>query len=131
MFAPSFVTGHLISRFGVKQIIAAGLIMYAVCVFVALSGKAFWHYFAALFLLGLGWNFLYVSGSTLIARLAKLEERGRVQGIADLIIFAAVALASLSAGALHSSIGWSGLVVLCLLPVVLIACVLWLTPYGD
>ena len=82
-------------------------------------------------MLGLGWNFLYVSGSTLIARLAEPAERGRVQGIADLIIFAAVAFASLSAGALHSFIGWSGLVLLCLLPVVLIACVVWLTPRGK
>ncbi len=128
MFAPSFVTGHLISRFGVKKIMAVGLLMYAICVFTALSGTAFWHYFAALFLLGLGWNFLYVAGSTLIARLAEPAERGRVQGIADLIIFAAVALASLSSGALHSFIGWSGLVMLCLLPVVLIAFVVWLTP---
>ena len=82
-------------------------------------------------MLGLGWNFLYVSGSTLIAHLAEPAERGRVQGIADLIIFAAVAFASLSAGALHSFIGWSGLVLLCLLPVVLIACVVWLTPRGE
>ena len=131
MFAPSFVTGHLISRFGVKHIMAAGLLMYAICIFAALSGMAFWHYFTALFLLGLGWNFLYVSGSTLIAHLAEPAERGRVQGIADLIIFAAVAFASLSAGALHSFIGWSGLVLLCLLPVVLIACVVWLTPRGE
>ena len=130
MFAPSFVTGHLISRFGLKQIMAAGVMMYVICVFAALSGTAFWHYFVALFLLGLGWNFLYVAGSTLIARLAKPAERGRVQGIADLIIFAAVALASLSAGALHSFIGWTGLVLLCLLPVLLIACVVWLTPRG-
>ena len=131
MFAPSFVTGHLISRFGVKNIMAAGLLMYAICIFAALSGTAFWHYFTALFLLGLGWNFLYVSGSTLIARLAEPAERGRVQGIADLIIFAAVAFASLSAGALHSFIGWSGLVLLCILPVVLIAWVVWLTPRGE
>ena len=131
MFAPSFVTGHLISHFGVKQIMAAGLLMYALCIFSALSGTALWHYFTALFLLGLGWNFLYVSGSTLIASLAEPAERGRVQGIADLIIFAVVALASLSAGALHSFIGWSGLVLLCLLPVVLITCVVWLTPQGK
>ena len=131
MFAPSFVTGHLISRFGVKHIMASGLLMYAICIFAALSGTAFWHYFTALFALGLGWNFLYVSGSTLIARLAEPAERGRVQGIADLIIFASVAFASLSAGALHSFVGWSGLVLLCLLPVVFIACVVWLTPRGD
>ena len=131
MFAPSFITGHLISRFGVKQIMATGLLLYAICVFTALAGTTFWHYFLALFLLGLGWNFLYVTGSTLIARLAEPAERGRVQGTADLIIFSAVALASLSAGALHSFVGWSGLVLVCLLPVALIAFFVWLTPRNE
>ena len=131
MFAPSFITGHLISRFGVKQIMATGLLLYAICVFAAFAGTTFWHYFLALFLLGLGWNFLYVTGSTLIARLAEPAERGRVQGTADLIIFSAVALASLSAGALHSFVGWSGLVLVCLLPVALIAFFVWLTPRNE
>ena len=128
MFAPSFITGHLISRFGVKQIMVAGVLMYVICIIAASSGTIFWHYFLALFLLGLGWNFLYIAGSTLIARLANPAERGRVQGIADLIIFASVALASLSAGVLHSFIGWTGLILLCLLPVLLIAYAVWLTP---
>ena len=127
MFAPSFFTGHLVARFGVRQVMMAGLVMYAACILAALSGTAFWHYFAALFLLGLGWNFLYVAGSALIARLAEPEERGRVQGVADLIIFAAVAVASLSAGALHSLIGWSGLVLSCLLPMAVIGATVLLT----
>jgi len=128
MFAPSFFTGHLVSRFGVRQVMGAGLILYGLCIVAALSGTAFWHYFAALLMLGLGWNFLYVAGSALIARLAEPEERGRVQGVADLIIFAAVAFASLSAGALHSTIGWSGLVLACLLPMAIIGVVVGLTP---
>ena len=127
MFAPSFFTGHLIARFGIRQVMMAGLVMYGLCIFAALSGTAFWHYFAALLLLGLGWNFLYVSGSALIARLAEPEERGRVQGVADLFIFAAVAFASLSAGALHSIIGWSGLVLSCLVPVAVIGFVVLMT----
>ena len=127
MFAPSFFTGHLIARLGIRQVMAAGLVMYGLCIIAALSGTGFWDYFAALLLLGLGWNFLYVSGSTLIARIAAPEERGRVQGVADLIIFAAVAVASLSAGALHSAIGWSGLVLVCLIPVAVIGCAVLLT----
>ena len=127
MFAPSFFTGHLIARLGIRQVMAAGLVMYGLCIIAALSGTGFWDYFAALLLLGLGWNFLYVSGSTLIARIAAPEERGRVQGVADLIIFAAVAVASLSAGALHSAIGWSGLVLVCLFPVGVIGCAVLLT----
>ena len=127
MFAPSFFTGHLIARFGIRRVMTAGLVMYGLCIFAALSGTAFWDYFAALLLLGVGWNFLYVSGSALIARLAEPEERGRVQGVADLFIFAAVALASLSAGALHSIIGWSGLVLSCLVPVAVIGFVVLMT----
>ena len=127
MFAPSFFTGHLIARLGIRQVMAAGLVMYGLCIIAALSGTGFWDYFAALLLLGLGWNFLYVSGSTLIARIAAPEERGRVQGVADLIIFAAVAVASVSAGALHSAIGWSGLVLVCLIPVGVIGCAVLLT----
>ena len=127
MFAPSFFTGHLIARFGIRQVMMAGLVMYGLCIFAALSGTAFWDYFAALLLLGVGWNFLYVSGSALIARLAEPEERGRVQGVADLFIFAAVAFASLSAGALHSIIGWSGLVLSCLVPVAVIGFVVLMT----
>ena len=127
MFAPSFFTGHLIARFGIRQVMTAGLAMYGLCILAALSGTAFWDYFAALLLLGLGWNFLYVSGSALIARIAEPEERGRVQGVADLIIFAAVAFASLSAGALHSTIGWSGLVLACLVPVAVIGLVVAFT----
>lgn len=130
MFAPSFFTGHLIARFGVRQIMTAGLVLYGLCILAALSGTAFWHYFAALFMLGLGWNFLYVAGSSLIARMAAPAERGRVQGVADLIIFAAVAMASLSAGALHSTIGWSGLVLVCLGPMLLIGCAVLLTSRG-
>ena len=86
--------------------------MYGLCIFAALSGTAFWDYFAALLLLGLGWNFLYVSGSALIARLAEPEERGRVQGWLICLFFLQRCLCLSRAGALHSIIGWSGLVCL-------------------
>jgi len=128
MFAPSFFTGQLIARFGMKQILFCGVALYGLVVGVALAGTGFWHYFAALFLLGLGWNFLYVGGSSLIASIASPAERGRVQGTSDLIIFSAVALASLSAGVLHSTVGWQGLVWSCLIPATVIATVLLATP---
>ena len=110
MFAPSFFTGFLVARFGVRWMIVLGGLLYGLVVVFALAGVSFWHYFIALFLLGLGWNFLFVTGTTLIARIAKPVERGRVQGVSDLIIFACVAIASLSAGVLNSMIGWDGLV---------------------
>jgi MFS family permease len=108
--------------------IVLGGLLYGLVVVFALAGVSFWHYFIALFLLGLGWNFLFVTGTTLIARIAKPVERGRVQGVSDLIIFACVAIASLSAGVLHSMIGWDGLVLSCLLPLGLIMGMLLTTP---
>jgi hypothetical protein len=128
MFAPSFFTGFLVARFGVRWMIVLGGLLYGLVVVFALAGVSFWHYFIALFLLGLGWNFLFVTGTTLIARIAKPVERGRVQGVSDLIIFACVAIASLSAGVLHSMIGWDGLVLSCLLPMGLIMVMLLATP---
>ena len=127
MFAPSFFTGALVSRFGVRPMILLGGLLYGLVVVFALAGTSFWHYFIALFLLGMGWNFLFVTGTTLIARIARPAERGQVQGVSDLIIFSFVALASLSAGILHSAIGWDGLVLSCLLPIGLILIMLLAT----
>ena len=131
MFAPSFFTGALVSYFGVRLMIFLGGLLYGLVVVFALVGASFWHYFIALFLLGLGWNFLFVTGTTLIARIARRAERGRVQGVSDLIIFSFVALASLSAGILHSVIGWDGLVLSCLLPIGLILVMLLATPQAQ
>jgi MFS family permease len=78
MDAPSFFTGSLIQRFCLIKILSAGLPAYIVAIVMALAGDTFTHCFTALFLLGLGWNFLYIGGSTLVARVAAAEERGRV-----------------------------------------------------
>ena len=128
MFAPSFFTGALVSRFGVRPDDIMAVLLYSLVVAFALAGTSFWHYFAALFLLGLGWNFLFVTGTTLIARISRPAERGRVQGVSDLIIFSCVAIASLSAGVLHSAVGWDGLVLSCLPPLGLILLIWLATP---
>ena len=124
MFAPSFFTGSLIQRFGMIKILSAGLLAYIVAIVMALAGDKFMHYFTALFLLGLGWNFLYIGGSTLVARVATAEERGRVQGAADLATTSLVALASLTAGGLHSQFGWDVLVLSGCVPIGILACAL-------
>ena len=103
MFAPSFFTGNLIQRFGIIKILSAGLLAYIVAMITALADDQFSHYFVALFLVGLGWNFLYIGGSTLVASVATAEERGRVRGVADLAT-SLVAIASLTAGGLHSGL---------------------------
>ena len=127
MFAPSFFTGSLIQRLGIIKILLAGLLAYFVAMATALAGDQFIHYFVALFLLGLGWNFLYIGGSTLVASVATAEERGRVQGVADLATTSLVAMASLTAGGLHSQFGWDLLILAGCGSVAILACGLgWL-----
>jgi MFS family permease len=106
MFAPSFVTGHLIKRFGVLSIMVCGALLDALCIAVNLWGNAVWHFWAALVLLGLGWNFLFVGASSLLTDTHTAEERAKTQGFNDFIVFTTVAAASLSAGALQHSLGW-------------------------
>lgn len=106
MFAPSFFTGNLIKRFGIKRILLAGAIFELLCVFINLNGTTFWHYWLALFCLGLGWNFLFVGSSVLITDTYRPEERSKVQGLNDFSVFSLVTISSLSAGALQQSLGW-------------------------
>ena len=121
MFAPSFFTGHLISQFGVKRILVVGIVLYLAAIACAHGAENFWLYFSALALTGLGWNFLYIGGSTLVSSVASPEERGRVQGLADFVTTTLVALASLAAGALHSQFGWEVMVLVALGPIMVIA----------
>ena len=109
MFAPSFVTGHLIARFGLPNILLAGATLLAGSVAAAVTGQTMAHFWAALVLLGVGWNFLFVGGSALLATTHTPAERGKVQGINELVIFTAVAIGSLLAGVLLHTAGWVGL----------------------
>jgi MFS family permease len=128
MFAPSFFTGSLIARFGASRILWAGLLAYIATIFTALNATGFWPYWWALTLVGLGWNFLYIGGSSLIARVALPEERGRVQGFADLVLTSTVAASSLTAGALHSQMGWQAMILAATVPTLIIAIgLVWLS----
>ena len=131
MFAPSFFTGSLIARFGARPVMFTGLLCYFFSMFSALSGLQFWHYFGALSFVGLGWNFLYTGGTTLIALLTEPEERGRVQGMADMIIFIAVACASLSAGVLHIIGGWQAIIFSTILLTAFLTAVVAFTSYRQ
>lgn len=128
MFAPGFFTGHLIRRFGVLKVMGVGVVLYLACVAIALSGVEL-HYFAvSLFLLGVGWNFLFTGGTTLSLSTYSSEEKDRAQGAINFLVFAVMAASSFSSGALVSARqGWSWLNIGSLAPALLIgAGVLWL-----
>lgn len=109
MYLPGFFTGHLINRFGLYPVMILGLSLLAACGIVSLSGVSVAHFFAALVLLGLGWNFAFVGASTLVVEGLRPAERTKVQGLNDLIIFATTAVASLSAGKILAYFGWGTL----------------------
>jgi MFS family permease len=109
MFAPSFFTGDLIRRFGVLRVIGAGTALMVVCSVIALSGITLMHFWWALFLLGVGWNFLYIGGTTLLTETYRSEEKAKAQGTNDFIVFGIQALTSLSSGMLISRQGWEAL----------------------
>lgn len=110
MYLPSLISGWLTRVVGVPLMMAAGLLAYLACVGLAASGISFHHYLWALLLLGIGWNLLFVGGTTLLPRGYRDAERFRVQGLNDILVFGSQATAALSAGAILSWLGWAGLV---------------------
>jgi MFS family permease len=109
MYAPSFFTGSLIKRFGVLSVLMAGVVLMALCIALALSGISLMHFWGALLLLGVGWNFLYIGGTSLLTETYRPEERARVQGSNDFLVFGVQAVSSVSAGALVLGGGWAQL----------------------
>ena len=127
MFAPSFFTGRLIQRFGARRIVTAGAMAFLACIAINLSGTSVTHYWLALFLLGIGWNFMFIGGTSLLTETYTEAEKAKAQAFNDLVIFTSVTLASLGAGALQHAWGWQqvNLMVLPLIAASLLA-VLWL-----
>ena len=127
MFAPGFFTGHLIRRFGTLPIMAVGVVLNAVCILVALSGIALHDFLLALFLLGVGWNFLFTGATSLSLQAYRPEEKDRAQGAINFCVFAVMALTSFASGALVTTQGWRLLNLGSTLPVGLTALALaWL-----
>lgn len=127
MFAPGFFTGHLIKRFGVLRVMGAGVLLMMFCIVIALLGRNLQEFWGALFLLGVGWNFLF-TGSTTLAMTAYLpEEKNRAQGAVNFFVFATMALSSFSSGAIVNTQGWSFLNLASIVPVTLTGLgLLWL-----
>jgi MFS family permease len=109
MFGPSFFTGALIKRFGVLQVMTAGALLLYVVVAIALSGISVPHFWVALVLLGVGWNFLYIGGTALISDACTPPERAKTQGANDSIIFLTMMVTSFGSGVLIDSKGWQTL----------------------
>ncbi|MHB0952286.1 MAG: MFS transporter [Allorhizobium sp.] len=107
MFAPSFFTGMLISRFGTEKVVIAGLLILMSCAIIAHMGVELWNFWAALVLLGIGWNFGFIGATAIVASSYRPHEADKVQGFHDIVLFGIVALSSFSSGKVFTAYGWS------------------------
>ncbi|WP_043699588.1 MFS transporter [Tepidimonas taiwanensis] len=117
MFAPGFFTGHLIRRFGAIPIMGAGVLLNAACIAIALSGQDLHQFLVALFLLGVGWNFLFTGSTTLAMQAYRPEEKDRAQAAINFGVFATMAVTAFASGALVTTQGWWWLNALSTIPV--------------
>jgi predicted MFS family arabinose efflux permease len=128
MYLPSFFTGRLITRFGETTIVLAGLAMTAAAALVGMSGQTVAHFWWALVLLGVGWNFGFLGASAMVLKCHAPEDGPRVQSINDFVVFGAMVIGSFASGSLLTAYGWSTVTALTLPPVVIAAiALLWLT----
>ena len=106
MFVPSFFTGHLIKKHGLKPIILLGCALLIISALINLFGKSYVHFFTSLVLLGIGWNFTFIGATQLVSLTYRPQEKGKVQGMNDFMVFTTAAIASLFAGQTVETIGW-------------------------
>ena len=106
MFVPSFFTGHLINRFGVQRIIQSGMGMMLICILIHFNGHSVTHFWIALLLLGVGWNFMFIGGTSLLSEAYREGENSKAQAFNDFVVFSLAAISSASAGALLFWLGW-------------------------
>ena len=131
MFVPSFFIEGLIKRFDPLPVMAVGASLNLLCVAVALSSVDLMQFLVALFALGVGWNFPYTGGSTLLTQAYRPEEKNRAQGVMDTAVFCTMALSSFSSSALINTQGWTRLNLGSLLPIEMVmAALAWLALRG-
>jgi MFS family permease len=123
MYAPSFFTGALIVRLGLRAIMAVGLVLIVAAAAVGYAGIGLWNFWVALVLLGVGWNFCFIGATTLVTECHGPRERNKVQAVNDFLIFGAMAIASFASGALLTRYGWTAINEL-VFPVIVAAAVL-------
>ena len=121
MFAPGFFTGHLIKKFGAPRVMTAGIVLNLLCIGVALSGSDLHQFLIALFVLGLGWNFLFTASTTLSMSAFRPEEKDKAQGAINFCVFFVMAMTSFGSGALVTTQGWTWLNLGSLVPMIIMA----------
>jgi MFS family permease len=128
MYAPSFFTGHLIDRFGLKPVMGLGALLLLGCVAVNVSGIALANFTVGLVMLGLGWNFLFIGGTAMLTEAYRPEEKAKVQAVNDFLVFGTVAITAFSSGAVYELYGWNVLNFALIAPVVLaLGSLIWLS----
>ena len=120
MFLPSLITGNLIKKFGHSKIMYSGVLLFSITIFTSLFEQNFMNYLIALIFLGFGWNFLFISGTSLLVLSYKEEEKFKAQGFNDLIVYTVQAIASLSAGIFISLTSWKTMNLVCIIFLIII-----------
>ena len=120
MFLPSLLTGHLIKRFGHSNVIYAGVFLYSITLITSIFDQSFFNYMFALIFLGLGWNFLFISGTSLLVLTYREEEKYKAQGLNDFVVYSIHAIGSLSAGVFIALTNWKIMNMICIPFMVLI-----------
>ena len=109
MFAPAFITGHLIRWFGVLNVMLWGAVLLAACVVVNLLGETTGNFWISLTLLGVGWNFLFTGGTTLLTTTYRPTERARAQGLNDFVVYTIISITAVGSGGFHAWFGWEAI----------------------
>jgi MFS family permease len=120
MFLPSLITGNLIKKFGHSKIMYSGVILFSITILISLFDQIFLNYLIALIFLGFGWNFLFISGTSLLVLSYREEEKFKAQGFNDLIVYSVQAVASLSAGIFISLTSWKTMNLVCIIFLIII-----------
>ncbi|HEX7203775.1 MAG TPA: MFS transporter [Xanthobacteraceae bacterium] len=107
MYAPSFITGALITRFGLERITGLGFALIIVAAGIGIAGISLWHFWIGLALLGVGWNFAFIGATTMVTHCHRPNERNKVQAFNDFLVFGSMAIGSFSSGQLLASFGWA------------------------
>ena len=120
MFLPSLITGNLIKKFGHSKIMYAGVVLFSITILTSLFEQDFINYLTALVFLGFGWNFLFISGTSLLVLTYKEDEKFKAQGFNDLIVYSIQAVASLSAGIFLNLTSWKTMNLICIIFLIII-----------